>query len=109
MCCNWHSSHVLPITPPEPETDIYYDSSWNSVICTEEGQVNVNIGGGEEIGAQLSGYLQWLDDKNQLVEEDDGDEIDRLAEMFIAKCHEKFRLEKQESYRRYQEMLARSI
>ncbi|KAG6493583.1 hypothetical protein ZIOFF_048575 [Zingiber officinale] len=29
-----------------------------------------------------------------------GNEIDRLAEKFIASCHEKFRLEKQESYRR---------
>uniref|UniRef100_A0A453D3V6 Uncharacterized protein n=1 Tax=Aegilops tauschii subsp. strangulata TaxID=200361 RepID=A0A453D3V6_AEGTS len=36
-------------------------------------------------------------------------EIDKLAEKFIARFHAKFLLEKQESYRRYQEMIARSI
>ena len=39
----------------------------------------------------------------------DGNEIDNLAKRFIARCHERFMLEKQESYRRYQEMLARSL
>jgi hypothetical protein len=29
--------------------------------------------------------------------------------LFIASCHEKFILEKQESYRRFQEMMARSM
>uniref|UniRef100_A0ACD5UGW5 Uncharacterized protein n=1 Tax=Avena sativa TaxID=4498 RepID=A0ACD5UGW5_AVESA len=57
------------------------------------------------------GYLCWLEEE----EEDAGDgdvavnEIDRLAEKFIARFHAKFLLEKQESYRRYQEMIARSI
>ena len=33
----------------------------------------------------------------------DINEIDRLVEMFIANCHEKFRLEKQESYKGFWE------
>jgi hypothetical protein len=36
-------------------------------------------------------------------------DIDRLAERFIARCHERFMLEKQASFRRFQEMLARSF
>lgn len=36
------------------------------------------------------------------------EEIDRLADNFIASFHESFQLEKQRSYRQYQEMLARS-
>ncbi|KAE9466010.1 hypothetical protein C3L33_02086, partial [Rhododendron williamsianum] len=40
---------------------------------------------------------------------DHADDIDRLADMFIANSHEKFRLEKQESNRRFQEMMARSV
>lgn len=107
---NWCSSHVLPM--PEPAEDelesshMYYDSSWNSVIPSEED-------GGEEddFEPQLSSYLRWLEEKHAVnsAEELAVDEIDRLADMFIANCHEKFRLEKQESYRRYQEMLARSM
>lgn len=55
---------------------------------------------------ELSKYLQWLEEK---CDQDWDNEIDRLADLFIANCHEKFRLEKQESYRRYQEMMARSV
>ncbi|ERN11602.1 hypothetical protein AMTRI_Chr03g138730 [Amborella trichopoda] len=46
---------------------------------------------------------------NEFAAASEVEEIDRLAEKFIATFHEKFRLEKQESYRRYQDMLARSI
>ncbi|EPS62735.1 hypothetical protein M569_12057, partial [Genlisea aurea] len=60
--------------------------------------------------------MQAADDLEKYLERisggDDGEqchEIDRMAESFIAKCHEKFRLEKQESYRRFQEMLAGSV
>lgn len=87
---------------------MYYDSSWNSVIPnSEEDGVDE-----DELEPQLSSYLRWLEEKhadNSTEESTVGDEIDRLADLFIANCHEKFRLEKQESYRRYQEMLARSI
>lgn len=65
-------------------------------------------------GSQLSGYLQWLEERKLESETTttttaEMNEIDRLAEMFIASCHEKFRLEKQESARRFQEMMARSM
>ncbi|XP_010914016.1 uncharacterized protein [Elaeis guineensis] len=108
MHFNWSSSHITPM--PEPASmevfgtsRMYYDSTWNSIISTEEGD--------EDMEPPLSGYLHWLEEKNSeaSVRDDDGSEIDQLAEKFIASCHEKFRLEKQESYRRYQEMLARSM
>lgn len=67
-----------------------------------------------------SRYLEWLEEKvdgniniigdHHVGERDVGDDdIDHLADMFIARCHEKFLLEKVESYRRFQEMLARSL
>ncbi|KAK4413022.1 hypothetical protein Salat_2949400 [Sesamum alatum] len=58
--------------------------------------------------SELSKYLQWLEEKGG-DEEEWSKEIDRLADLFIADCHEKFRLEKQESYRMFQEMMARSV
>uniref|UniRef100_A0A1D1XCB8 Uncharacterized protein HI_1340 n=1 Tax=Anthurium amnicola TaxID=1678845 RepID=A0A1D1XCB8_9ARAE len=105
MHYSWSSSHVLPVPElPVSEgidpTHLYYDWTWNSVInASEESDYDPET--------RLSGYLHWLEEKPP--EQDETSEIDRLAERFIARCHEKFRLEKQESYRRYQEMLARSI
>ncbi|XAR70027.1 hypothetical protein NMG60_11001842 [Bertholletia excelsa] len=103
---NWCSSHVVPVPSPVLEEHLYYDSTWNSVISTEC----------EDMGdSGLSGYLQWLEEKKVHRHEsstdnnEDINEIDKLADMFIANCHEKFMLEKQESYRRFQEMLARSV
>lgn len=112
MHYSWPSSHVLPV-PDLPSSEgidpahLYYDSTWNSVInASEDGDYGVEP-------QQLSGYLHWLEEKQTegsvVGLQDEADEINRLAEKFIASCHEKFRLEKQESYRRYQEMLARSI
>ncbi|CAI8614085.1 unnamed protein product [Vicia faba] len=85
--CSSKSSHVLPVPEPVYETP----------------------------DANLAGYLEWLEEKKiqegakkeEIV--NDKENIDILAEMFIANCHEKFKLEKQESDRRYQEMLARSM
>ncbi|KAI3678154.1 hypothetical protein L6452_37436 [Arctium lappa] len=113
---NWCSSHVVPMpntsSPNSFHGDhhhhVYYDSTWNSFV-DEMGQES-----------QLSGYLQWLEEKNRgcningsngsrNITVDEMNEIDRLADKFIANCHEKFRLEKQESYRRFQEMMARSM
>ncbi|KAI3819984.1 hypothetical protein L1987_13839 [Smallanthus sonchifolius] len=104
---NWCSSHVVPMSSPNPHNNghVYYDSTWSSFV--------------EEMApqSQLSGYLQWLEEKNMSddngqngsrITVDEMNEIDRLADKFIASCHEKFRLEKQESYRRFQEMMARS-
>ena len=125
---NWcsSSSHVLPIPSPtlinkHPSNDhnVYYDSTWNSLYSTDDNNNNnnnCNGNGKEDQEGQLSSYLQWLEEKgckNENINEDDqvnvGNEIDKLADMFIANCHEKFRLEKIKSYRRYQELLARSL
>ncbi|XP_051149131.1 uncharacterized protein LOC127263886 [Andrographis paniculata] len=64
--------------------------------------------------AELSRYLQWLEERGRGCSHEEerdscSNEIDRLADLFIADCHEKFRLEKQESYRMFQEMMARSV
>lgn len=64
--------------------------------------------------SQLSKYLEWLEEKGHGEESKNGatahegcpGEIDKLADVFIAKCHRMFILEKQESYRRFQEMIA---
>ncbi|KAJ4970179.1 hypothetical protein NE237_003278 [Protea cynaroides] len=100
---NWCSSHVRPMDGFSTAGHTYYDSTWNSVFIAEECK--------DGMESQLSGYLRWLEEKvleNSTVDIE-VDEIDQLASKFIADCHEKFRLEKQESYRRYQEMMARSI
>ncbi|KAA3465256.1 DUF761 domain-containing protein [Gossypium australe] len=100
---NWCSSHVTPVPAPVLEST---HSTWNSVVSTDQQSDE------DTVESELSGYLQWLEEKkgngNSTVETDIN-EIDKLADMFIANCHEKFRLEKQESYRRFQEMLARSM
>ncbi|KAL3533917.1 hypothetical protein ACH5RR_007438 [Cinchona calisaya] len=105
MHYNWCSSHVVPVPMPELQgyysnNHLYYDSSWNTVIPSSTDLQDSSI------SSQLSGYLQWLEEKE---DNQQGNEIDRLADMFIANSHEKFRLEKQESYRRFQEMMARSV
>jgi Cotton fibre expressed protein len=101
---NYGSLHILPVVD-----QAYYDADWNSIIPTED-------------ITPLSGYLEWLEDRSsdeatniddeEEVGEDgynDGSDINRRAESFIARCYERFKLEKQESYRRYQEMMARSL
>ncbi|XP_027353095.1 uncharacterized protein LOC113863648 [Abrus precatorius] len=101
--CSSKSSHVLPV--PEP----VYEGLF--ATCHDSGEQ------GEDCpDSQLAGYLRWLEEKKVEDENKKGannehemNEIDVLAEMFIANCHEKFRLEKQESDRRFQEMLARSM
>ncbi|KAK4800489.1 hypothetical protein SAY86_020976 [Trapa natans] len=112
-CSSSSSSHVQPF--PAPILDgfstshiYYYDPTWNSMISVEP----VADSTGEP--TQLSKYLEWLDEKGNDKEPKNGpadlegssDEIDKLADVFIAKCHRMFILEKQESYRRFQEMLA---
>ncbi|CAL9245969.1 unnamed protein product [Arabidopsis halleri] len=95
---NWCSSHVAPVPQPFP-----FPSSY--------------INGEEDDESQLSGYLEWLEHKKvedaeeirDVVADDGDDDIDHLADMFIANCHEKFLLEKVESYRRFQEMLERGL
>ncbi|KAF8102174.1 hypothetical protein N665_0201s0455 [Sinapis alba] len=99
---NWCSSDVVPVPQPFPFS------------------VSDITGDDDDDESQLSGYLEWLEHKKvEDLEEvkdlggandDDGDnDIDHLADMFIANCHEKFLLEKVESYRRFQEMLERGL
>ncbi|KAM0887121.1 hypothetical protein ACQ4PT_029266 [Festuca glaucescens] len=94
-----------------------YSAPWSAAATEVEEVVEVCDGGDD---ATECGYLCWLEEEERPGGEegavqDDGDgdvavnEIDRLAEKFIARFHAKFLLEKQESYRRYQEMIARSI
>ncbi|KAG5055189.1 hypothetical protein AAZX31_03G126000 [Glycine max] len=104
--CSSKSSHVLPV--PEP---VY-------ATCRDSGEPPRD--------EEDCPYLRWLEEKVEVEggggdnsnnkgasatndEHDEMNEIDVLAEMFIANCHEKFRLEKQESDRRFHEMLARSM
>nr|AEV40939.1 hypothetical protein [Oryza punctata] len=99
----------------------YDDSTWNVVVPADAAE---ELRGGDD--GEECGYLCWLEEETSADAlpaaeegEDGGDgdgdcngavnEIDRLAERFIARCHAKFLLEKQESYRRYQEMMARSM
>ncbi|RAL48697.1 hypothetical protein DM860_001017 [Cuscuta australis] len=98
---NWCSSHVAPA--PLPATDVrgevYFDPTRNSFISTTTDDDYV-----DDQAVELTGYLRWLEEKGG-----SNNDIDRLADMFIADSHERFRLEKVESYRRFQEMLARSV
>ncbi|GFQ05441.1 hypothetical protein PHJA_002688200 [Phtheirospermum japonicum] len=104
---NWGSSNSNPY--------VYYDSSWDSVIGRATTldydeimqECNSNNNNNNNNNSELSKYLQWLEEKGG--EKECCNEIDKLADLFIADCHEKFRLEKQESYRRFQEMMARSV
>ncbi|KAA8518257.1 hypothetical protein F0562_015860 [Nyssa sinensis] len=102
---NWCSSHVLPVSTPVLNGHVYYDSTWNSIISAECSDDH------DMAESQLSGYLHWLEAEkvngDSTTDQDHTNEIDKLADMFIANCHEKFRLEKQESYRLFQEMMAR--
>uniref|UniRef100_A0A0A8XPK8 Uncharacterized protein n=1 Tax=Arundo donax TaxID=35708 RepID=A0A0A8XPK8_ARUDO len=100
-----------------------YESTCNPVVPAPA-PAGVEGGSDDGTAAEYCGYLCWLDEETpdemllvEEVEDVDGagagghgvNEIDRLAEKFIARCHAKFLLEKQESYRRYQEMIARSM
>ncbi|KAL5201234.1 hypothetical protein ABZP36_035588 [Zizania latifolia] len=95
------SSEVTVVQPYAAAEITYYDSSWNTMIPAEQ-------------LPPITGYLSWPEkeeeDEDQQEDEEGGkNEIDMLADKFIARCHERFMLEKQESYRRFQEMLARSL
>lgn len=104
--CSSKSSHVIPV--PSRVFEGLPKKASDTHLCYE-------IESDEEFrhhdDSQLAGYLQWLEEKAH-DDDDDGykfNRIDMLAEMFIANCHEKFKLEKQESDRRFNEMLARGM
>ena len=103
----------------ESGTQYYNDSTWNSAIPT--GGQCCYVECPDHIDSpQLSGYLRWLEEKkvhgkssgSAAGDHDnhdfDANDIDKLADMFIANCHAKFILEKQESARIFKEMLERS-
>lgn len=100
--CSSKSSHVLPV--PQRVYEGLFDAT-----TQQDGEDC------PDSESELAGYLRWLEEKkvqggDDVKEEKEVNEnIDMLAEMFIAHCHEKFRLEKQESDRRFQERLARSM
>ncbi|KAK4766440.1 hypothetical protein SAY87_008082 [Trapa incisa] len=126
---NWCSSRYWSVAdsvldgsvPPAPATSKGFHCCSPSGAMTWQ-YVEVD-GGDDDETPELSGYLRWLEEKKLVGVHGDGisteqqqqphqpwkNEIDQLAEMFIAKCHEKFILEKQESDRRFNEMLARSM
>jgi hypothetical protein len=93
-----------------------YSAAWNAVVPAAAAAAEEEVGEVCNDTAEC-GYLCWLEEEEERPGEDAGgngdgvavNEIDRLAEKFIARFHAKFLLEKQESYRRYQEMIARSI
>ncbi|KAL5067263.1 hypothetical protein RYX36_018150 [Vicia faba] len=111
---NWSSrsnSHVMPVPSR------VYEGLPKAFTLGEQPQSRDNNSGFCP-DSELAGYLQWLEegndidgDENKRNEKDEGiiKDVDRLAEMFIANCHEKFKVEMEESCRRYQEMLARSL
>lgn len=104
---NWCASHVMPLAQETySNSHFYYDPSWNSVIPTTTTSLDYHDDQMQE-SDELSRYLEWLEEKDN--PESSCNEIDKLADLFIANSHEKFRLEKQESYRRFQEMMARSV
>ncbi|KAL0404988.1 UNVERIFIED_CONTAM: hypothetical protein Sradi_2139600 [Sesamum radiatum] len=102
---NWCSSSHDSNSSSSSSSHVYYSSSVINPTSFE-----VVYDGMKECATthELSRYLQWLEEKGG-DDEDWSNEIDRLADLFIANCHEKFRLEKQESYRMFQEMMARSV
>uniref|UniRef100_A0A1J3DIP1 Cotton fiber protein n=1 Tax=Noccaea caerulescens TaxID=107243 RepID=A0A1J3DIP1_NOCCA len=112
---NFCSSHVVPVSTPVrlPEelylAHLQYDSTWESMHSSESMDVRDDDGEFQE-PPQLSRYLRELEGKVKDGEEEGKEmvmmnEIDKLADLFIANCHEKFLLEKVDSYRRFQETL----
>ncbi|EOA29278.1 hypothetical protein CARUB_v10025553mg [Capsella rubella] len=95
----------------------------SSSVVSKPKSFPLSIQGHEDEDNHESRYLEWLEervDENISINDDHSvgerdvvvdydNDIDHLADMFIARCHEKFLLEKVESYRRFQEMLARSL
>ncbi|CAA7026855.1 unnamed protein product [Microthlaspi erraticum] len=109
---NFCSSHVVPVSAPVrlPEelylAHLQYDFAWESMSSTE----SVDVLDEFQEPPQLSSYLRELEEKVRDEKEEGKEtvmmnEIDKLADLFIANCHEKFMLEKVDSYRRFQEML----
>lgn len=93
---------------------VFFGSSSSHVVHVTN-SFSISLHADEDEDGHESEYFQWLEeevDESNNINDDHsvGDvDIDRLAAMFITSCHEKFLLEKVESYRRYQDMLERSL
>ncbi|XP_009142804.1 uncharacterized protein LOC103866613 [Brassica rapa] len=93
---------------------VFFGSSSSHVVHVTT-SFSISLHADEDEDGHESEYFEWLEeevDESNNINDDHsvGDvDIDRLADMFIASCHEKFLLEKVESYRRYQDMLERSL
>lgn len=109
----------MPVSAPVrlPEelylAHLQYDSTWESMYSSESMDVRDDDDDDVQEPSQLTSYLRQLenkvkDDKEEGKEMMMMNEIDKLADKFIANCHEKFMLEKVDSYRRFQETLKRS-
>ncbi|KAE8801422.1 hypothetical protein D1007_22943 [Hordeum vulgare] len=94
---SWSLGEPSPTEAGGDVASYYYDPSWNAVIPAEQ------------LSPMTAGRCLECPEEDGVVEEGGCNEIDRLAERFIARCHERFVLEKQASFRRFQEMLARSF
>ncbi|CAN6453986.1 unnamed protein product [Victoria cruziana] len=108
----WPSAHVMPMPVVEggslqkaDDALFYYDSSWNSIFPPADDFEAEE----DELDAPAAVCKTTAAGKPAAGSTEATDEIDRMADMFIASFHERFRLEKQESYRRFQEMLARGV
>ncbi|KAF3560413.1 hypothetical protein F2Q69_00010498 [Brassica cretica] len=93
---------------------VFFGSSSSHVVHVTN-SFSISLHADEDEDDHESEYFEGLEeevDESNNINDDHsvGDvDIDRLADMFIASCHEKFLLEKVESYRRYQDMLERSL
>ncbi|KAJ6304148.1 hypothetical protein OIU77_017931 [Salix suchowensis] len=62
MCCRCENQFLMGFS----SSHFYYDSTWNSIIANEQYE--------DSTESQLSGYLQWLDEKV------DGEDSDQSTE-----------------------------
>ncbi|CAN8298483.1 unnamed protein product [Cochlearia groenlandica] len=112
---NFCSTHVVPVSAPVrlPEelylAHLQYNTTFDESMHWSE-SMNVH---NDDDPCEFSSYINQLEDKVKEIKEEECEkemmmvmnEIDKLADKFIANCHEKFMLEKVDSYRRSQDML----
>ncbi|KAI4371970.1 hypothetical protein MLD38_010258 [Melastoma candidum] len=123
---NWSSrSYILPV-PSTIQAGLRHNSdrcvNVSPKIYSDRYSIqssdHVEEGNEEFHNSQLDGYLKWLEERHGQVQDSQWrndsstcsrSHIDMLAEKFIEERYGMFILEKQESERRFQEMMARSL
>ncbi|KAL0903713.1 hypothetical protein M5K25_028110 [Dendrobium thyrsiflorum] len=84
---------------PNPKTIILHNEDDNETVeCVEEKHNNL------QDEAEFDGDFGERDEEFDLE-----DEIDQAADLFIRKFHKEMMIQKQESFKMYQEMLARGV